>query len=181
MAKRALAYLRSNLIAFFALFFALGAGGGYALAAWTPGPTVFACADRGTGVLHVKTYQGACSSRQKEVDLWSAARPRTAWVISDAAGHQLAGWGARVTSYYTGTHSYGIEYTLADASGDRAARFTGSCAVSVTPDAQVDRILPQGVPIVASVERDSQGWEVYLMNPTTGALIQDGFSATINC
>ena len=54
-----------NVIAYLALFLALGAGGGYALAA-SNSKTITVCADKKTGLLHLKTH-GRCKRDQTRV------------------------------------------------------------------------------------------------------------------
>ncbi len=61
-----LAHARRNAIpsAALLLVLAIAAGGGYALAA-SKTKTITVCADKGTGVLHLKTHAGAASAGRR--------------------------------------------------------------------------------------------------------------------
>ena len=64
MLTRPLHHLRRNVIAYLALSrLALGAGGGYAMAA-TKTKTITVCADKKTGILHLKTRGDARAGRR---------------------------------------------------------------------------------------------------------------------
>ena len=80
---RILSYLRRNVIAFVALFFALGAGGGYAIAA-TNNKTIHGCVNKGTRVLYI---QKRCHRGQSAL-VWSQQAPPspTAWAAVNADG-----------------------------------------------------------------------------------------------
>ena len=73
MLTRLLHHIRKNVIAYLALFVALGAGGGYAVAA-SNNKTITVCADKKTGVLHLKT-RGRCKSSQTPVS-WNQQGPQ---------------------------------------------------------------------------------------------------------
>ena len=73
MLTRLLHHIRKNVIAYLALFVALGAGGGYAVAA-SKNKTITVCADKKTGVLHLKT-RGRCKSSQTRVS-WNQQGPQ---------------------------------------------------------------------------------------------------------
>lgn len=73
MLTRLLHHIRKNVIAYLALFVALGAGGGYAVAA-SNNKTITVCADKKTGVLHLKT-RGRCKSSQMRVS-WNQQGPQ---------------------------------------------------------------------------------------------------------
>ena len=73
MLTRLLHHIRENVIAYLALFVALGAGGGYAVAA-SNDKTITVCADKKTGVLHLKT-RGRCKSSQTRVS-WNRQGPQ---------------------------------------------------------------------------------------------------------
>ena len=73
MLTRLLHHIRKNVIAYLALFVALGAGGGYAVAA-SNNKTITVCADKKTGVLHLKT-RGRCKSSQTRVS-WNQQGPQ---------------------------------------------------------------------------------------------------------
>jgi hypothetical protein len=66
MMLRLLPALRRNLIAYLALFLAVGAGGGYAIAATGGGKTITACANKRTGEL-VLHSRGRCKRGFKKV------------------------------------------------------------------------------------------------------------------
>ena len=65
MLTRPLHHLRRKVIAYLAVFLALGAGAGYAVAA-TKTKTITVCADKTTGVLHLKTPR-AVQARARRV------------------------------------------------------------------------------------------------------------------
>ena len=67
-----LAHVRPSAIAYVALLLVLvaGLGGGYAFAA-SKTKTITVCADKGTGILHLKTH-GRCKRGQTRVTLESA-------------------------------------------------------------------------------------------------------------
>jgi hypothetical protein len=73
MLTRLLHHIRHNVVAYLALVAALGAGGGYAMAA-SNNKTITVCADKKTGVLHLKT-RGRCKSSQTRVS-WSQQGPQ---------------------------------------------------------------------------------------------------------
>jgi hypothetical protein len=52
--QRLVRHLKSNVVAYVALFFALGAGGGYAVAATTASPSIHSCVVSRTGELLVR-------------------------------------------------------------------------------------------------------------------------------
>jgi hypothetical protein len=83
MLTRPLHHLRRNVITYLALFLALGAGGGYAMAA-TKAKTIAACADKKTGVLHLKAH-GKCSHSQTRVT-WNQKGPQGATGLQGSAG-----------------------------------------------------------------------------------------------
>jgi hypothetical protein len=84
MVTRLLHHIRMNVIAYLALFVALGAGGGYAVAA-SNDKTITVCADKKSGVLHLKT-RGRCKSSQTRLT-WNGEGPQG---IQGAAGQQGA-------------------------------------------------------------------------------------------
>jgi hypothetical protein len=114
-------YLRRNvkLVACLAVFLALGAGGGYALAAGKT-KTITVCADKGTGVLHLKT-RGRCKRGQKRVT-WNqqgsqgvqgpAGQPGTpavsVWGQVTNAGSLFSGQGLSVQHLAAGTYQVTI-------------------------------------------------------------------------
>jgi hypothetical protein len=126
MLTRLLHHLRHNVIAYLALFLALGAGGGYAMAA-TKTKTIIACADKKTGVLHLKTG-GKCSRTQTRVT-WNQKGPQGAqgnqgepgpagapavsvWGNVTNAGSLFAGQGLAVQHISAGTYQVTITAPL---------------------------------------------------------------------
>jgi hypothetical protein len=73
MLTRPLHHLRRNVVAYLALFLALGGGGGYALAA-SSNKTITVCADKKTGLLYLKT-RGRCKRSQNRVS-WNQQGPQ---------------------------------------------------------------------------------------------------------
>ena len=98
MLTRPLHHLRRNAIPYLALLLvlAVGAGGGYALAA-TKTKTITVCADKKTGILHLKAH-GRCAADADARDLepTGTARPsRTAGSRRAARGAGSCSLGAR--------------------------------------------------------------------------------------
>jgi hypothetical protein len=75
MLTRPMHHLRRNVPVYLAVFLALGAGAGYALAASNT-KTITVCADKGTGILHLKT-RGRCKRGQTRVT-WNQQGPQGA-------------------------------------------------------------------------------------------------------
>jgi hypothetical protein len=73
MRKRILRHLRPRSAAYLATGVLVGAGGSYALAA-TSTKTITACADKGTGTLHLR-LRGRCTRRQTRVS-WNQRGPQ---------------------------------------------------------------------------------------------------------
>lgn len=110
-----LAHARRNVIAYLALILAVGAGGGYALAA-SANKTITACADKETGVLHLRA-NGRCTHRQTRV-VWNqkgARGPRgpagtpgapavSVWAVVSDKGTVIAGSGVGVQHVSAGTY-----------------------------------------------------------------------------
>jgi hypothetical protein len=84
MLTRPLHHLRRNVVAYLALFLALGAGGGYAVAA-TKTNTITVCADKGTGILHLKPHGGRCKRGQTRVS-WNQQGPQGPQGVQGPAG-----------------------------------------------------------------------------------------------
>ncbi len=120
-----LRHLRRNVVAYVALLVALGAGGGYAVAA-TTGKTITVCADKRTGVLHLHN-RGRCARSQTRVR-WNqqgtrgpqgAAGPAgqpgapaaTAWAVVTDPGTVLAGHG--ISAQHVSAGDY--QLTITDA------------------------------------------------------------------
>jgi hypothetical protein len=106
-------HISRNVIAYLALFFALGAGGSYALAASASSGSVVVCADRGSGVMHLAKHQ-RCGRNQSRIALSSAVdRPTVnAWGAANENGGIESGAGATVA--HTGPGSYTITVTAAN-------------------------------------------------------------------
>jgi hypothetical protein len=103
-------HISRNVIAYLALFFALGAGGSYALAATASNGSVVVCADRGTGVMHLAKHQ-RCGRHQSRIALSSALdRPTvSAWAAANENGGIESGTG--VTIAHGGAGLYNITVT----------------------------------------------------------------------
>src|ERR1700733_8734581 len=101
-----------NVIAYLALFLALGAGGSYALAAAASNGSVVVCADRGTGVMHLAQHQ-RCGRHQSRLSLSSALdRPTvSAWGTANENGGIESGTGATIA--HAGPGRYKITVTAA--------------------------------------------------------------------
>jgi hypothetical protein len=112
MLLRPLHHLRRNVIAYVALFLALGAGGSYALAASGSNGTIGVCVDKGTGVMHVAKHP-RCGRHQSRIGLSSALdRPTvSAWATAGPAGGVLSASGLAIT--HTGTGTYDVKVTAA--------------------------------------------------------------------
>lgn len=78
-----LARIRKPAIVYVALLVVLAAGGGYALAA-TKTKTITVCADKGTGILHLKTH-GKCRRGQTRVT-WNQKGPQGPQGVQGPAG-----------------------------------------------------------------------------------------------
>jgi hypothetical protein len=83
MTHRLARHLRANVIAYLALFLAVG-GGGYALAATHHTSTISACANKKTGELFLHTH-GRCKRGQKRIT-WNQRGPRGVQGIQGAQG-----------------------------------------------------------------------------------------------
>jgi hypothetical protein len=116
---RIVRHLRANVIAYVALGFALAAGGGYALAA-TNTKKITVCADKTTGVLHLRVH-GRCGRRQTRVT-WNQQGPQgaqgqpgaaavSAWANVTNSGSVLAGQGVSVQRVSAGDYQVTITAT----------------------------------------------------------------------
>ncbi len=120
-----LAHARRNAIpsAVLLLVLAIAAGGGYALAA-SKTKTITVCADKGTGVLHLKTRGGRCRRGQTRVT-WNQVGPQgpqgftgpagqpgapavSVWANVDNAGSVISGQGLSVQHVGAGTYQVTI-------------------------------------------------------------------------
>ena len=124
MLTRPLHHLRRNAVPYLALLLvlAVGAGGGYALAA-TKTKTITVCADKKTGILHLKT-RGRCARGQTRVT-WNQQGPQgpqglqgpagqpgapaaAAWAHVLASGAVFAGQGVSIQHQSAGTYQLTI-------------------------------------------------------------------------
>ena len=124
MLTRPLHHLRRNPVPYVALLLvlAVGAGGGYALAA-TKTKTITVCADKKTGILHLKT-RGRCERGQTRVT-WNQQGPQgpqglqgpagqpgapaaAAWAHVLASGAVFAGQGVSIQHQSAGTYQLTI-------------------------------------------------------------------------
>jgi hypothetical protein len=118
MLTRPLHHLRRNVIAYLAVVVALGAGGGYALAA-NKTKTITVCADKRTGILHLHN-RGKCKRTQMRVT-WNQKGPQgsqgaqgpagqpgtpaaSAWAVVLTSGSVFAGQGISVQHLSPGTY-----------------------------------------------------------------------------
>lgn len=106
MHQRILRHLRTNVVAYLALFLSVGAGSGYAIAAGN-NKTIHGCVDNGTRLLHV---QKRCHRGQSRL-IWNQQGPQgqspiTAWAAVNALGFTGAGArGIAVQHPSTGVYS----------------------------------------------------------------------------
>lgn len=123
MLTRPLHHLRRNVFAYLVVFLALGSGAGYAVAA-SKTKTITVCADKTTGVLHLKT-RGRCKRSQTRVT-WNQQGPQgpqgiagpqgqsgapaaAAWAHVLASGAVFAGQG--ISIQHAGAGSYVLTIT----------------------------------------------------------------------
>jgi hypothetical protein len=121
MIKRALSKLHGSVVGYLALFLAIGAGGGYAIAA-TSNTTVHGCVVKKTGELLIKSH---CARSQSKLS-WgqrgpagkqgrigatgqAGAAPPSAWAIVNGIGQAEPSDG--ITATHTGTGTYQITVT----------------------------------------------------------------------
>ena len=132
---RLITHLRSNVIAYVALFFAVGGGGGYALAATTATKTIHACEVKKTGELLVKSR---CTKSQKAVS-WNQAGVRGATGAPGAPAVQA--YGSVIPGTSTVAVSNGLELQPI-ANGEWSVTVTAPTCKSV---AQVATVTPQAM------------------------------------
>ncbi len=121
MIKRALSRLQGNVVAWLALFLAIGAGGGYAIAA-TGNTTVHGCVVKKTGELLIRSRcargqtklswaeRGPAGTRGRTGATGPAgAAPPSAWAIINGIGQAEPSDG--ITATHTGTGTYQITVT----------------------------------------------------------------------
>lgn len=115
MRRRVLHHLRANVVAYLALFLAVGAGGGYAIAA-TTGKTIHGCVNRRS---HVLSVQKRCQRGQRGLT-WSQRGPQGPKGATGPAGPPAsAAWatigsdgsteGQNIAARHTGTGTYTVQ------------------------------------------------------------------------
>jgi len=130
MLTRPLHHLRRNVIAYLALFLAIGGGGGYAYAA-TQTNTIHGCVNKSTHVLYI---QKRCGRGQSAL-VWSHQEPQvTAWAAVNAVG--FTGDGTRgITVNHVSPGVYNVTATLPQ------------CAnVTTAPQVTVDTAISSATP-----------------------------------
>lgn len=145
MHHRVVQHLRANVLAYLAIGLALGAGGGYAIAAGRSS-TITACADRHTGVLHL-SRRGRCERGQSKVR-WNQQGPQG---IQGQPGAQGAAgqdavkiWGTALSDGSPGNageHGFTVQRT---ATGSYQVTITDSRCTSApaAPEITVDDLNP---------------------------------------
>jgi hypothetical protein len=126
--RRAGRIISRNLIAYLALFLALSAGGGYALAAVSASNgTIAVCVDKGSGVMHLAKHE-RCGRRQSRVGLGAALDRPTgrAWASVAPNGSISRGSGLSIT--HAGVGTYNVTVTAA------SCRFADTNAPVVSVD-----------------------------------------------
>jgi hypothetical protein len=151
--RRILSYLRRNVIAFLALFFAIGAGGGYAIAA-TSNKTIHGCVNKRTHALYV---QQRCGRGQSALTWNQQGRPSpSAWAAVQANG--FLGAGARgISVQHVSTGTYNVTATpsactqvadaptvTVDTAAPTGAPPVGAFPVNLDPDALQSRLIGLG-------------------------------------
>ena len=120
-------HISRNVIAYLALFFALGAGGSYALAATASNGTIAVCVDSGSGVMHLAKHQ-RCGRHQSRIGLSAALDRPTgrAWARVEQNGAINEGSGVSIT--HAGVGTYNVTVTAA------SCRFANTNAPVVSVD-----------------------------------------------
>jgi len=169
MLLRPLHHLRRNIIAYLALFLALGAGGSYALAATASNGSVVVCADRGTGAMHLAKHQ-RCGRHQTRISLSSALdRPTvSAWAAANENGGMESGTG--VTIAHGGAGLYNV--TVSAASCRHA--FNNAPVVSIN-DFDPPAGFGAGAFPTAWTQSASTGVEAFTIH--TGVVVSGAFQA----
>jgi hypothetical protein len=116
MIKRALSRLQGNFVAWLALFLAIGAGGGYAIAA-TSNTTVHGCVVKKTGELLIRSHCGRGQTKLNWAQRGPAGTrgrtgatgpagvaPPSAWAIINGIGQAEPSDGITATHTWTGTY-----------------------------------------------------------------------------
>ena len=165
---RLLLNVRRNPVPYLALLLvlAIGAGGGYALAA-SKSKTITVCADKKTGILHLKTH-GRCKRSQTRVT-WNQQGPQgqspvTAWAAVNALG-------------FTGAGARGISVQHLSAGVYSVTATPSACAqVTNAPTITVDTALPGGQFPVAWEAHSGSGRNTFTV--FTGVVIGGSFAPT---
>jgi hypothetical protein len=124
-----LRHLRANVMAYLALGLALGAGGGYALAATNTTRTITVCTDKMTGVLHLHA-RGRCKRGQTSLS-WNQKGAQGATGSqgpSGAAGAPAVSVWADVTDPGTVLAGQGLSVQHASAGTYQVTVTAGGCA-----------------------------------------------------
>jgi hypothetical protein len=182
MMLRLLPALRRNLIAYLALFLAVGAGGGYAIAATGGGKTITACANKRTGELFLHS-RGRCKRGFRKVS-WNeqgrqgaqggqgaqgpaGAAAISVWGSVANSGGLLTGQGLAVQHVSAGT--YQITVTAAGCA-------QGANVPTITVD---DSNPPFGQSAGAfPVAWDASGGDDQTFTVVTGVVVNGSFTAT---
>jgi hypothetical protein len=184
MLLRLLRHIRHHVVGYIALVFAIGAGGGYAIAASRPA-TVSACADKGTGILHLHRH-GRCKRSQIRV-AWNQRGPQG---LQGRAGAQ----GAPAPTAWAEVASTGVVVSFASGKNVTVQRVgLGTYAIQVAPAACPDNntapvVTPAGAPIagalpIASVAGDGRNFTVYTGTVSTAGFTpaDEGFNVSVPC
>jgi hypothetical protein len=161
---RILSYLRRNVIAFVALFFALGAGGGYAIAA-TSSKTIHGCLNNRTRVLYV---QKRCRGGQSPL-VWNQQGPPSP-----------AAWAAVQANGFTAAGARGISVQHVSAGTYNVTATPSQCTqVADAPTITINAGPPTGAPPVGAFP---MAWETFTsrnkFTVTTGVVVSGSFTPT---
>lgn len=192
MTLRALQHLRGNAIPYAALLLvAVGAGGGYAIAATRSPKTITACANKKTGAIYYARH-GRCSRRQIKLR-WNQRGPQGASGATGAQGPAGASaaqaWGVvgnngsipvgqGLSAQHTGTGTYAVTVTAPACAGKDTAPIV-SPSDTYPPAGQ-----PAGAFPVAWVADTLAGpFTVHTGVVSGGAFtpIDDSFNVQVNC
>jgi hypothetical protein len=165
--RRAAIAFRGNVIAWLALFLALGAGGSYALAASASNGTIAVCVDKGTDVMHLAKHP-RCGHGQTRIGLSSALdRPTvSAWAAANENGDIESGTGATIA--HAGAGLYSVTVT---APSCRHA-FNNAPVISISDSEPPYSSGPTVFP-VAWTETASTGIEAFTIH--TGVVVNGAF------
>lgn len=161
---RILSYLRRNVIAFVALFFALGAGGGYAIAA-ANNKTIHGCLNNRTHALYV---QKRCHSGQSPL-VWNQQGPASP-----------AAWAAVQANGFTGAGARGIAVQHVSVGTYNLTATPSRCTqVADAPTITINTGPPTGAPPVGAFP---VAWETFTsrnkFTVSTGVVVGGSFTPT---